>query len=260
MNNLSDDIKLNNLSIPGTHDSIALRGGCWFKTQKMGIAEQLAIGIRFFDIRLKYKNGLFGYHGFVHQGISLPEILYIFSRYLSAYPSETILFCYRNENTFQDSNFVKEIEKVFRNTQRCVSFNSIPNLGQSRGKIILIDRYNVGIGLNYDFFFKTCNFWDEENIQFKLSKIKTFILNIPTNSTYFHRTALNGTNFNVFDPFCIMSSNPEKHADVTNRNIFLWLKNLKKRKVGIITMDFPPVELVSLIIDFNRKLMKSRYF
>jgi hypothetical protein len=254
MSKLNDDVKLNALSIPGTHDSVALRGGCWLKTQTFGIAEQLAIGIRFFDIRLKFKNGLFGYHKFIHQGISLEEILYIFNQYLSAFPSEIIMLCYRNENVVADECFNRAIQKVFRATRNCALFKTIPTLGKSRGTIMLIDRHDIGIGLNYQLFFKTCNLWNEEDITLKLSKLKKFIVDIPTTATYFHRTALNGSNFNIFDPFCIMGEHPEKRASITNKHMMSWFKKLNKQHIGVITMDFPPMELVSLIINFNNHL------
>lgn len=252
MSKLSDHVKLNDLSIPGTHDSIALYGGCWFKTQDFDLVGQLTMGIRYFDIRLKYKEGLFGYHGVVHQRISLFEILRIFNQYLSVYPRETILLCYRNEDDVGDERFAQEMSKVIIKSKGCVSFQTIPTLGESRGKIILIDRYSIGIGMRYNVFFKTCNLWNENNLSFKLHNIKKFIIRIPSSgSTHFFRTALNGTNFNVLDPLCMMGKNPKNHADVTNRYVLQWLKKLNKSNIGIIVMDFPPQELVSLIIQFN---------
>ncbi len=54
---LSDTLPVCKLSIPGTHDSGAIYGGCMLKTQDAGIFSQLELGIRAFDIRLAEKDG-----------------------------------------------------------------------------------------------------------------------------------------------------------------------------------------------------------
>ena len=46
---LSDTLPVCKLSIPGTHDSGAIYGGCMLKTQDAGIFSQLELGIRAFD-------------------------------------------------------------------------------------------------------------------------------------------------------------------------------------------------------------------
>jgi 1-phosphatidylinositol phosphodiesterase len=65
MSNLRNDAPTIDLSIPGTHDSAAdsstsfvfnLVPGPW-KTQNLNIAEQLAIGVRFIDLRIKCNLG-----------------------------------------------------------------------------------------------------------------------------------------------------------------------------------------------------------
>ena len=53
---LSDTLPVCKLSIPGTHDSGAIYGGCMLKTQDAGIFSQLELGIRAFDIRLAEKD------------------------------------------------------------------------------------------------------------------------------------------------------------------------------------------------------------
>ena len=55
MKELPDNTPLREMSIPGTHDSGALHsiGDVAGKCQDLSIADQLAIGVRFFDIRLQ---------------------------------------------------------------------------------------------------------------------------------------------------------------------------------------------------------------
>lgn len=57
MKSLHDTLPVCKISIPGTHDSGAVKGGKMLKTQSVGISAQLQQGIRAFDIRLEKKNG-----------------------------------------------------------------------------------------------------------------------------------------------------------------------------------------------------------
>ena len=54
MKNLSDNSKITEFSIPGTHDSGALLPIPFAQTQKLSFANQLNNGIRFLDIRLRH--------------------------------------------------------------------------------------------------------------------------------------------------------------------------------------------------------------
>lgn len=69
---IKPNIKINEISIPGTHDSGAQWGGHTAETQSWDIFQQLDGGIRYFDIRLKPNpddpNGLAVYHGDFPQG------------------------------------------------------------------------------------------------------------------------------------------------------------------------------------------------
>src|SRR5690606_14158510 len=64
MGALPGDLRLDQLSIPGTHDTCAFYGGPLIACQRMPLKQQLEAGIRFLDIRCK--NGddkLYIYHG-----------------------------------------------------------------------------------------------------------------------------------------------------------------------------------------------------
>jgi 1-phosphatidylinositol phosphodiesterase len=66
---LPDDLAIQDLSIPGTHDSASLKGFTHFaisETQQWKIEDQLQNGVRFFDLRVKIMfshRGLAMYHG-----------------------------------------------------------------------------------------------------------------------------------------------------------------------------------------------------
>ena len=68
MSQLDDSLLVRDLSIPGTHDSTALRGFTHVEesvTQNLKVEEQLSLGIRFLDLRVKRKstNDLAMWHG-----------------------------------------------------------------------------------------------------------------------------------------------------------------------------------------------------
>ena len=109
--------RFSTLSLPGAHDSIARDvshwGGPHVKTQSMDLREQLKIGIRAFDIRLKckymppfgkIKEGyvLEGYHGGYDQRINLDEILYAMSDFLDKHQKEALFVRVKNEENSSD--------------------------------------------------------------------------------------------------------------------------------------------------------------
>jgi len=54
MGKLKDDVKLSQLSIPGTHDTMSRFGGPIVETQTLTLANQLESGIRVFDMRCRH--------------------------------------------------------------------------------------------------------------------------------------------------------------------------------------------------------------
>jgi len=102
---IKPDITIDKISIPGTHDSGARNGGSFVETQGWSIEQQLAAGIRFFDIRLKphpdNTNELVVYHGvfpqyvnpdcLVCEYLTFTQILEWMTDFLVANPTEAII-------------------------------------------------------------------------------------------------------------------------------------------------------------------------
>ena len=99
MKSLHDSLPVCKISIPGTHDSGAVRGGQMLKTQSTDISAQLQQGIRAFDIRLKKKNGKLGvFHSRAFQGIYWEDdVLSAFIDFLQAHPSEILIVSLKRE-------------------------------------------------------------------------------------------------------------------------------------------------------------------
>ena len=97
MTPLDDDIYISQLSIPGTHDAATkncslTQGRC----QDLTIAEQLDMGIRFFDLRPTSSGTI--YHGELSCGITLEEVWTAFNDFLDDNPGEFLFTLLRWES------------------------------------------------------------------------------------------------------------------------------------------------------------------
>ena len=107
MSELKLSAKLSQLSIPGTHDTIAYHpagGGDSAWAQSMNLERQLNGGIRFLDIRLKCRQSgtattLYGFHGIADQYINFEAILDTIQNFLTAHRGETIYARIKNEGS-----------------------------------------------------------------------------------------------------------------------------------------------------------------
>lgn len=150
MAELPDEAPLSSLALPGTHDSgatvdMVLPGTA--KCQSLTIGEQLSIGVRFFDIRLRRVEGsLHVYHGEVDQKLSFDEVLTAFYSFLDTYPTEAVIVCIKEEADPVDTaeSFDAAIKRVLsENADRWYLENKIPTLGEARGKCVLMRRYGT---------------------------------------------------------------------------------------------------------------------
>ena len=111
MDGIPDKTPLTQLSIPGTHDSMAYNGNIrgthkWMaECQDNDLKWQLNNGIRYIDIRLKLKNGnLRGYHGPAKLGTWLNDVFDILVDFLTKNPSETVIMEYQWEGVPSNSD------------------------------------------------------------------------------------------------------------------------------------------------------------
>lgn len=153
MGQLPDETNLYDLTIPGTHDSGAARSdfiGKFSQCQNLSIADQLSIGVRFFDIRLKLLDGsLDVYHGFIDQQLTFASVRGACKDFLAEHPDEVILLCIKEEDEDND-DFAKAVESAIEEDgDLWYTENAIPTLGEVRGKIILFRRFDDSdLGIN----------------------------------------------------------------------------------------------------------------
>ncbi|MFC9917983.1 hypothetical protein [Agromyces binzhouensis] len=136
MAGLPDDLRLSELSLPGTHDSGASKfGGDITFTQSMGFSDQLAAGIRALDIRVG-ENGVCPldiFHGIDCQFTPYGEVVADLVEFLDEHPSETIVTRVKNEHGNPSFAEVKALLEghYYDGT------DTDPELGDLRGKIVV---------------------------------------------------------------------------------------------------------------------------
>ena len=149
MSALNGSLKLSRLTIPGTHDTAAryepLSGTA--KCQDLSIADQLAVGVRFLDMRCRHiENGFAMHHGSVFQNLYFGDALAQVYAFLAANPGECVMMVVKEEHTAE--NNTRTFEQTFdsyvaANPGRWWLGTSVPTLDTVRGKIVLVRRFGA---------------------------------------------------------------------------------------------------------------------
>ena len=167
MKALPDDTPLSEVILPGTHDSATknVQLAYFSKCQALTIGEQLDAGFRYLDIRLGDGEGFPLMHGFTHctaggfpwsKNLMLADVLKGCYAFLEAHPTETIVFCVKHEHGDEpDAVFADGLKKILDgNAGLWYEGESLPTVGEARGKLVLLKRFNdegilPGIAFNW---------------------------------------------------------------------------------------------------------------
>ena len=154
MRSVDDRCNLASLAVPGTHDTMT--AGCpleYYKTQHMGLLEQLEVGVRFLDIRLT-RNMVAAHREWIST-ITLEEILSDIRGFLEGHPDEVILMRVQNANEAKDDFAgyrdalharLREHLDLFHMFQSSDRDPEWPTLGEVRGKIVAIECSPIEFG------------------------------------------------------------------------------------------------------------------
>jgi 1-phosphatidylinositol phosphodiesterase len=147
MSSIESSRQLSDLTIPGTHDSMAfyepVAGTA--KCQSMPLDDQLYAGVRFLDIRCRhYGDSFVIHHGSIYQKANFDDVLNRVIAFLNANPSEAVIMSVKEEHT--PANNTRSFEQTFdsyvqKNPGKWNLGTGIPTLGEARGKITLFRRY-----------------------------------------------------------------------------------------------------------------------
>lgn len=165
MKDIAADALMSHLTIPGTHDSCARSNIPFVRTQYLSITQQLALGIRFLDLRLRvHEDGnLYCYHGGylidLPGGLSFASVMdevWSFLRGADGQraPTETVLISINNDDDSSKQHadpalFYSAVESAIvatppypDGTHRWFVEPVTPTLGQARGRAVLLRRYH----------------------------------------------------------------------------------------------------------------------
>lgn len=156
MRELRDEYPLSMLSIPGTHNSptcyVALPS---VRCQAVGVREQLDNGVRFLDIRVsanRDSDDLALVHSVFPISLTgtkyFSDLLRELYAFLEANPSEALLMSVKREGTGRgtDQQLSQHLFKRYcggNDAHRWFTEPRIPTLGETRGKIVLVRRFNI---------------------------------------------------------------------------------------------------------------------
>ena len=174
MKKIPDDVRLEQLSMLGTHDTMALFGLTEHAIcQRMTLKDQLESGIRALDIRCKLKDNDFKiYHGSHDQKANFGDVLKVINRFLDENPSETIILRLKQEEDPKDRKsgfdafFVEKYwsDKSHPFLQEADGSDKLkdtnPKLGAMRKRIVLLDNFSSA-SITYGISFKSFIIQDE---------------------------------------------------------------------------------------------------
>lgn len=167
MSDLDDSLRLNEIVLPGTHDSATqyVQLAFFSKCQALSIGEQLEAGFRYLDIRLGFEDtgdlktkNLKLMHGFTNcktgplpwaDPLYLDEVLKDCYSFLRAHPTETVVFAVKQEHGDESvTQFETWLDGVVgQNRDFWLLTDELPTLGEARGKLVLMRRYEDEAGL-----------------------------------------------------------------------------------------------------------------
>ena len=272
MGAIPDATPLNNIAIPGTHDSGATKDYKIFgitvsgtaKCQTLSIADQLNAGVRFFDIRLRRVNGeLHVYHGEVDQGLKFDAVLNACYTFLAENPTETLMMSIKEEYDASGTNdafHTMVANKINEQASYWYTSGSIPQIGMVRGRIVLMRRYsgtsNFGINASsgwsdnttFSTSAGTCllsvqDYYNNESADAKWNAITTMFQKMRYQKNTYYLNFTSG-----YTGSSIPNINAIK--DEVNPKLIEYLKT-SPDFVGIVIVDFVTDEIANLIYEVN---------
>ena len=263
MSALEDDRAINELSIPGTHDSGATHSiaDVAGKCQSLSIEDQLYMGVRFFDIRLQQVEDEFNIvHSFVDQGTEFEDVLEEMVEFVIENPSEFLIISIKEDTDPKnpEGDFAALLEAELHEYDNISTSTTLPKtVGEARGKIYLVSRYSnstMGIPAYYGWQDSTSFELGElyvqdnyrvDNAEEKIADIEHTML-VADKCKY--GLVLNFTS-------CYLTSGfPPTYAATPAKTINPWLierLNLEARPQGVLICDFVTSDLVKAIREVN---------
>ncbi|XP_026870121.2 1-phosphatidylinositol phosphodiesterase-like [Electrophorus electricus] len=253
MKSLDSNLLLSQITLPGTHDTMALYGGPAAECQAWSLEDQLRAGIRYLDLRVfEFENTLHLMHGVIYEHSAFTTVVETLKKFLSEFPSETVLVRVKPD-MFDKSKVQGMVQKIIENDNNVWVESTIPHIGEVRGKFVFVqkDDFKLGIPLletdtKDDYKVVHIAKKEEETGQHLSQAAKE----CGGNSVVL--TYSSGTGIGTFKG---MFLTPKKVAEKIDPWLYEHLQMMLSNKspccLGIIAMDFPGFDLIQTIIKFN---------
>lgn len=265
MSSVKDDMKLIDMSIPGSHDSGATHSifDVAGKCQELNVKQQLNIGTRFFDLRLQLVGDEFRIiHGPVDQKLKFKSVLKDLTSFIKKYDSEFLIVSIKQEDS--SINNTRSFEEVLKENldefSDYISFDKeLPSLvKEARGKIHILSRHYLDFGYpSYsgwmdDTTFTLGELYVQDNycidsIEEKKEDIKSTINR--SNDVSNDKLVINFTSCYLDNAF------PPSYAGTAAKYINPWFNDYIKEhddfKLGVVVSDFINKEIAELIYRRN---------
>ncbi len=285
MKKLPDGKKINHINMPGTHDSTAcfVDFSYFSKTQSLTVAEQLEIGVRYFDFRFKHVNDKFiANHsialcrtkkGFFAPVMTADDVVRACLDFIKSNPTETILFQLKEAESSTGESFYSDFYNRYIKEQNNFWYvkNEVPSLGEVRGKIVLLRVVSVDesfdddtCGINFSSYpyvpTTFVNDWRESSI----TKIDgTEYMKLLVQDSYkvegakkvktvieFIDGDRNGNTFYINYASCTRFFNPKHNAKIINKELMNF-DFAEETLYGILAIDYAERELCEKIVNSN---------
>ncbi|KAG9279370.1 hypothetical protein AMEX_G4888 [Astyanax mexicanus] len=253
MADIPENQTLSEVSMPGTHNSMALYGGSLAQCNSWPLARQLQAGIRFLDIRVRHIRGnLTIHHGISYQWAHFGEALEDIAAFLKQHPSETVLMRLREELSETRDIYGAVVRYVHQYAHWDLLWHSrlVPTMGEARGKLIVLQDFSgPDLGMRY----RSLDIADD----WKVSSLQPEHVEKKWKNVYTHlEKAVLGNKAQMFLTYASGASfwaHPNALAKRINPRLYEYISAHagQKKRYGIVTMDFPGAMLVKTIIDFN---------
>ena len=241
----SDDTKLSEMNIPGTHDTMAFYGGIPAVCQTKPLTEQYDMGARFIDIRARRREDTLPiHHGPVFQKAYFEEdVVAPTVEWLKRHPGETILMLVMMES-FKPVVGTLEYHQLVRNALTGAGARYLEHmpttLGEARGYIIIVRKNwpsNEPIFGMHISYFDVYDKWTIDDPVEKWDGVRTNLDRVLSASKdELLVTYASGYTTRVEIP------NPKAMAEYVNPRLAQYGKAHRHERMGIILVDFIEME------------------
>ncbi|KAE8281915.1 hypothetical protein D5F01_LYC19304 [Larimichthys crocea] len=253
MATIPDDLPLSEVTMPGTHNTMALYGGVYAECQTWSLASQLQAGIRYLDIRVRHvKGNLTLHHGVSYQRAHFGHVLEGVADFLREYPSETVLMRLREEFSETYDIYGAVVDYIHRYAHWDLLWHSrlVPTMAEARGKLIVLQEFaGPDLGMRYGSL-DIADDWKVPtllHVEDKWQSVYEHLEAAPTgNKAQIFLTYSSGAGVFAYPRAIAQRINPQLYD-------YLRAKTELNQRLGIICMDFPAAPLIQTIIGFQMK-------